>query len=97
MFRSSKLGLAAAAVIGFAVVSPVLADENVDRAQKTLTQIQQLCDGIAARNASGGGTQSVAVSEAKPVMRRNATTGGPSVKAKAGTGAKKGGAKKKKP
>jgi hypothetical protein len=101
MFRSSKLGLSVAAVIGFAVVSPVFAgadaQSDIARAQKTLTEMQQLCDSIAARNAAGGGGHSVALdtTNTKPVMKRNTTTGGPSVNAK--TGGKKGGAKKKKP
>ena len=59
MFNTRKIGIGLAATVALLVTGPVMADEacqkalvNIDAAQATLTQIQQLIDGIHKRQTA---------------------------------------------
>ncbi len=86
MTGSSRFGFAAAtaALLGMVAAAPVLADEfqdQINRAQKTLSQIDQLTTNIANRQASAGSgtstsrTVTTASSETK-VMKKGASARG---------------------
>ena|SRR5947209_3613343 len=59
MSKTLKMGFGLAVALGFLATSPVMADDacqqalaTIDRAQATLTSIQQLIDSINARHAT---------------------------------------------